>query len=210
MILRKIVFINFKLYWCLANILLHRQLFETCVETLLNTMFIFDESPPGLEMRKHLCFCFCFCYSNFGFLFYDTVQLQCLWRASGRRVTRQNKLFHTSRCGRDWRSNPVHPNGTQTSYRLGLFATFEALFVDPGECDVEQVEKDDGRPEDEELPYHSDLVRMTKVVFSRCPTIFYLTHTHTRCLSLSLPFSLSFVLLLSLFLSLSLSLSRLV
>jgi hypothetical protein len=45
-ILKKIVFIKSKLCRCLANILLHRQLFETCVETLLYTMFRFGESPP--------------------------------------------------------------------------------------------------------------------------------------------------------------------
>jgi hypothetical protein len=52
MILRKMVFIKSKLCWCLANILLHRQLFETCVETLLNTMFRFDESPPGRSTSR--------------------------------------------------------------------------------------------------------------------------------------------------------------
>jgi hypothetical protein len=28
------------------------KLFETCVETLLNTMFIFDESPPQCMSQK--------------------------------------------------------------------------------------------------------------------------------------------------------------
>jgi hypothetical protein len=52
MILRQMVFIKSKLCWCLASILLHRQLFETCVETLLNTMFRFDESPPGRSDQR--------------------------------------------------------------------------------------------------------------------------------------------------------------
>jgi hypothetical protein len=44
-ILRKMEFIKSKLSQGLANILLHRQLFQTCVETLLNTMFRLVNSP---------------------------------------------------------------------------------------------------------------------------------------------------------------------
>jgi hypothetical protein len=44
-IFRKLVCTKSQPSRCIANILLHRQLFETCVETLLITMLKFGESP---------------------------------------------------------------------------------------------------------------------------------------------------------------------
>jgi hypothetical protein len=46
---------------------------------------------PVLKMREQLCFC----YFNFCIQL-CTVQLQCLQRAPGRRVTEKSQLFHTN------------------------------------------------------------------------------------------------------------------
>jgi hypothetical protein len=63
---------------------------------------------PGLNMREHPCFCYC------KFFFKFPVQLQCLQRAPGRRVTEKSQLFHTNcRSSGDGEWNPGHLRGRQ-------------------------------------------------------------------------------------------------
>jgi hypothetical protein len=64
--------------------------------------------PRPQDAGTHLLLLLHFFLSN------HTLQLQCLQRAPGRRVTEKTQLFHTNcRSGRDLGSNPGHLRGRQ-------------------------------------------------------------------------------------------------
>jgi hypothetical protein len=98
--------------------------------SLLHAVYFTSFTDPDLKMREHLCFRHCKFISN------CTMQLQCLQRAPGRRVTEKSQLFYSNhRSGRG--SHPGHLCGTQwleqLRYRLRqlvqlLYAAKKHLF----------------------------------------------------------------------------------